>query len=131
MGANRRHRAEPYLEAWVRRRRLARETALWMEDHPLVLTPIAGMAAPLLDFDPMLGPQETAALFVAMRDVVWVPLLGLPAMALPSGMQIVERRFREPEAFAAVGAVLEALRPVEVAAEAERSQPSRPAAGRR
>lgn len=113
----------PYIEAWVRRRRVARETAEWMEDHPLVLTPVAGMAPPPLDFDHLLDPQATAALFDAMRNVVWVPLLGLPAVALPSGVQIVARRFHEREAIAAAGVVLRALGPVEIApaAHAQRS----------
>lgn len=109
----------PYIEAWVLRRRLARETAEWMEDHPLVLTPVAGMGPPPLDFDHLLGPQATAELFDAMRNVVWVPLLGLPAVALPSGVQIVARRFHEADALAAAGVVMRALGPVEIAAGAE------------
>lgn len=112
-------RVERYIEAWVHRRRLARETAGWMEDHPLVLTPVAGMSPPVLEFDHMLGPQATAALFDAMRNVVWVPLLGLPAVALPNGVQIVARRFHEAEALAAAGTVLRALGPVEIAAGAD------------
>jgi amidase len=112
-------RVEPYIEAWVQRRRLARETADWMEEHPLVLTPVAGMAPPPLDFDHLLGPEATAALFDAMRNVVWVPLLGLPAVALPSGVQIVARRYHEPEALAAADVVLSALGPVEIAAGAQ------------
>ncbi|HKO26853.1 MAG TPA: amidase family protein [Solirubrobacteraceae bacterium] len=109
-------RVEPYIEAWVHRRRLARETADWMEEHPLVLTPVAGMAPPRLDFDHLLDQEAIAALFDAMRNVVWVPLLGLPAVALPSGVQIVARRFHEAEALAAADVVLRALGPVEIAA---------------
>lgn len=112
-------RAEPYIEAWVHRRRLARETAEWMEEHALVLTPVAGMAPPPLDFDHLLGRDAIAALFTAMRNVVWVPLLGLPAVALPSGVQIVARRFHEAEALAAADVVLRTLGPVEIAAGAD------------
>ncbi len=46
---------EPYIDAWVERRRVARETAVWMEEHPLVLTPVAGHGhRPPLDFDHLL-----------------------------------------------------------------------------
>lgn len=98
-------RVEPYLEAWVQRRRIARETAVWMEDCQLVLTPIAGIAPPPLDFDRLIDDRDTATLFDAMRNVFWVPLLGLPAVALPNGVQIVARAYREGDALAAARAV--------------------------
>lgn len=50
-----------------------------------------------------------------MRDIVWVNLLSLPSVALPNGIQIVARRFREDEAFAAAGVAAEMLGPVTVA----------------
>jgi len=50
-----------------------------------------------------------------MRNVGWVNLLGLPSLALPNGIQIVARGFREAEALAAAEAVAGAVGPVEVA----------------
>jgi len=76
-----------------------------MEEHPLVVAPVAGMVPPPLDFDHYLSVDETRNLFDHMRDVVWVNLLSLPAVALPNGIQIVARRFHEAEAFAAAAHV--------------------------
>ena len=50
-----------------------------------------------------------------MRNVVWVNLLSLPGVALPNGIQIVARRFREAEALDAAEAVERALGPVKIA----------------
>jgi amidase len=86
-----------------------------MEEHPLVVAPVAGMPPPPLDFDQYLSDEETADLFAHMRNIGWVNLLGLPSIALPNGIQIVARRFREAEALAAAEAAAEALEPVEVA----------------
>lgn len=94
-----------YLHAFVERRAIAREMAQWMEQNPLVLAPVAGMAAPPLDFDHMLDERQTIDLFDHMRNVPWVNLLGLPSVALPNGIQIVARRFREAEAIQAAAAV--------------------------
>jgi amidase len=104
-----------YIGAWVERRRIVRETALWMEEHPLILSPVAGMPTPPLEFDHMLSSAQTADLVDRMRHAMWVPLLGLPGVALPTGLQIVARRHREDEALAAAGAVLDALGPIKVA----------------
>jgi amidase len=76
-----------------------------MEEHPLVVAPVAGMPAPPLDFDHYLSVDQTRDLFDHMRDVVWVNLLSLPSVALPNGIQIVARRFHEAEAFAAAAHV--------------------------
>jgi amidase len=96
-------RVDRYLSAVHKRRALARAAAAWMEDYPLVLAPVAGMSAPPLDYDELIGPEATRALFDRMRAVLWVNLLGLPAVALGNGAQIVGRRFHDR-------AVLEAAR---------------------
>ena len=98
-----------YTRSFAERRAVTHAVAAFMEEHPLIVAPVAGMQAPPLDFDHYLGPDETRDLFDRMRDVVWVNLLGLPSLALPNGIQIVARRFHEAEAFAAAAHV-----PIEV-----------------
>jgi amidase len=106
---------ERYIAAFAERRAIAREVALWMETHPIVLAPVAGMAAPPLDFDHFLDEAATRALFDTMRNVMWVNALSLPAIALPNGVQLVGRRFREDELFSAAAVVERALAPVTIA----------------
>jgi amidase len=96
---------DAYARTYVERRAVAQATAAFMEDHPLIVAPVAGMQAPLLEFDHYLDVDATRDLFDHMRDVVWVNLLSLPSVALPNGIQIVARRFREAEAFAAAAHV--------------------------
>lgn len=106
---------DAYIGAFVERRGIARQTAAWMEDHPLVLAPVAGMVAPPLDFDHFLDRARTAELFDHMRNIMWVNLLSLPGIALPNGIQIVARRFHEAQAFDAAAVVERALGPVAIA----------------
>jgi amidase len=113
-----------YVDAFAERRMIARETALWMESHPLVLAPVAGMAAPLLDFDHFLDEATTRTLFDTMRNVMWVNALSLPSIALPNGVQLVGRRFREDEIFAAAAVAERALEPVTIATPLALTAPS-------
>ncbi|MGH3320834.1 MAG: amidase [Streptosporangiaceae bacterium] len=108
-------RVSPYVDAWVERRAVVRETAAFMEEHPIVLTPIAGMPTPRLDFDHYLSREATQDLFDHMRSIGWVNLLGLPSVALPNGVQLVARRFHDDQALSVAAAVLERLGPVGVA----------------
>jgi amidase len=103
---------ERFIASFMERRACAREVAEWMEDYPLILAPVAGMETPPAEFDIWLSEDDTRVLFDTMRDVMWVNLLGLPSIALPNGMQIVARKFHEPDAFAAAGVVMEAVGPV-------------------
>ncbi|MFJ3494325.1 amidase [Streptomyces sp. NPDC086091] len=90
-----------YLAAWRERRALQGVLLEAMEKHPLVLAPVAGMPAPPLDFDSFIGREASVALLDRMRCVPWVNLFSLPGLALPNGIQIVGRRFAEPEVLAA------------------------------
>lgn len=124
-------RVEAYLEACVRRRRVVRETALWMEAYPLILAPVAGMAPPPLEFDHLLSPGATRQLFDQMRNAVWVPLLGLPAVSLPNGVQLVARRFHEEDALTAADAAMLSLGAVSVAHPEQLSEEAPSLAARR
>ena len=96
-----------------------------MEEHPLIVAPVAGMKAPGLDFDQYLDREATRDLFNHMRDVVWVNLLSLPSLALPNGIQLVARRFHEAEAAAAAAAIVNVCGSVEIAEPAPPPNDSR------
>lgn len=112
-------RTDAYVASFGERRAVAQAVGRFMADTPLVVAPVAGMPTPPLDFDHYLSVDATRDLFDHMRDVVWVNLLSLPSIALPNGIQIVARRFREGEALAAARVAAEALPPVSVAAPAQ------------
>lgn len=90
-----------YIDAWRERRDLQNILSAAMEDRPLILAPVAGMRAPLLDFDDHIGREASVRLLDKMRAVPWVNLFSLPSLALPNGIQIVGRRFRELDVLAA------------------------------
>jgi amidase len=104
-----------YIYSFMERRSIVRTTAQWMEQYPLVLAPVAGMTAPPLDFDHFLDRTQTTELFDKMRNVMWVNLLSLPSIALPTGIQIVARRFQEKEAFAVAAIVEKEIGPISIA----------------
>lgn len=101
--------ASAYIRGLGERRKIVREVAEWMETHPLVLCPVAGMPTPDMDFDHMLNREQTQSLFDSMRNIPWVNLLGLPSVALPNGIQIVARRFHESQALEAARAVQDVI----------------------
>jgi amidase len=104
-----------YGAAWLERRALQDRLVRFLEEYPLVVAPVAGMPTPLLDFDDHIGVEASDELFQRMRCVVWVNLFGLPGLALPNGIQLVTRRFHEPDLLAAAVAIEPLLPPVEVA----------------
>jgi amidase len=112
-----------YVLAQMERRAVLREVAAFMEEYPLVLAPVAGMTAPPLDFDHMLDESGTRALVDKMRSVPWVNLLGVPAVALGNGAQIVARRFHDRDALNAARAALsDPVRVVEAAEQVRGAQ---------
>jgi amidase len=113
--AERGERVADYVAAQVERRAVAREVAAFMERYPLVLAPVAGMSAPPLDFDHLLSAEATRELMDRMRSVPWVNLLGVPAVAVGNGAQIVARRFRDRDALAAAKAAAGATPETELA----------------
>lgn len=97
---------EQYLDRWSERSAIVREAVEWMDEFPLVVAPIAGQAGPpALDFDEQLSMAEMGRLVDRMRNCLWPPLLGLPAVALPTGVQLVGRPHRDEEVLAAAAAV--------------------------
>jgi amidase len=104
-----------YSAAWLERRALQDRLVRFLEEYPLVVAPVAGMPTPPLDFDDHIGVEASAELFQRMRCVMWVNLFGLPGLALPNGIQLVTRRFHEPDLLAAAAAIEPLLPPVEVA----------------
>jgi amidase len=104
-----------YLAAWGERRALQQVLLEAMAEYPLILAPVAGMPAPLLDFDDHIGREASVALLDQMRCVPWVNLFSLPSLALPNGIQIVGRRFDELTVLAAGRAAERHLPRVEIA----------------
>jgi amidase len=87
----------------------------WMQDRPLILAPIAGMRRPPIDYDLWLSGEQTRELFDRMRNVVLVNSMGLPAVALANGVQIIGRPHHDEQAVQAADAAMAALGPVAVA----------------
>jgi amidase len=67
------------------------------------------MPTPPFEFDHFLSAEGMESLFAHHRNLVWVNCLGLPAVAVPDGVQVIARRFREDEALAAAAVIERAL----------------------
>ena len=113
-----------YMKALAERTRLIREWNLFLDRVPLVLAPIASQPVYRQGFD-IESAERTAALWRECATMMAVPVLGLPAVAvptgvvdgLPTGVQIVGPRFREDLCLAAAEAIearADALTPVDV-----------------
>ena len=91
-----------YMKALAERSRLVREWTLFMERVPLVLAPICSEPVYEQGFD-IESAARTAALWRECATMMAVPVLGLPAVAVPTGLadgmpmgvQIIGPRFRE------------------------------------
>ena len=101
-----------YMKSLAERARLIREWTLFLDRVPLVLAPICSEPVYRQGFD-IESAERTAALWRECATMMAVPVLGLPAMAvptgvvdgLPMGVQIVGPRFREDLCLAAGEAI--------------------------
>jgi amidase len=104
--------AVSYMKSLAERTRLIREWTLFLERVPLVLTPISSEPVYEQGFD-IESAERTARLWRECATMMAVAVLGLPAMAvptgiangLPTGVQIVGARFREDLCLAAAEAI--------------------------
>jgi amidase len=105
--------AEGYLRGIAERTRMMRAWSVFLDEHPLVVTPFLMRPAFPWDYDAR-GFAQTKDLFEAGMYSHGMNYLGLPAgvvpiglvEGLPAGVQIVSRRFRED-------AILDAMAVVE------------------
>jgi amidase len=109
--------------AYAERQGLAREWGEWMLQTPLVLAPPVAHPPFEVGYD-LSGPEAVLDLLAQMRMIAPVNLLGLPAAAvpagvengLPQGVQVVGPRFREDlclDAAEAIESALGTLAPVD------------------
>lgn len=115
--------APAYMRALSERAGLVREWNLFLDRVPLVLSPISSEPVYAHGFDVESGAR-TAALWRECSTMMAVPVLGLPAMAVPTGLagglpmgiQLIAARFREDvclEAAEAVEARAGAITPID------------------
>jgi amidase len=101
-----------YMKSLAERTALIREWTLFLDRVPLVLAPICSEPVYRQGFD-IESVARTAALWRECATMMAIPVLGLPAMAvptgavdgLPMGVQIVGQRFREDLCLAAGEAI--------------------------
>jgi amidase len=101
-----------YMKSLAERTRLIREWALFLDRVPLVLTPVCSEPIYEQGFD-IESAARTASLWRECATMMAIPVLGLPAVAvptgavdgLPMGVQIVGPRFREDLCLAAAEAI--------------------------
>ena len=104
--------AESHLRALAERTRLVREWNLFLARTPLVLTPVCTELPYAHGFD-VESAARTMRVWQEAATLMAVPVLGLPAMAVPTGVadglpvgvQLVGPRFREDLTLAAAEAI--------------------------
>jgi amidase len=103
-----------YIGAFGRRASILREWLLFFERHPLLLMPVSCELPLPVDFDQQ-GDAAVAHMMTAHHPLLAVSVLGLPGLAVPTGLaddvpvgvQLVASRFREDVCLAA-GEIIEA-----------------------
>jgi amidase len=104
--------ANGYMIGAAERTRMTRQWSVFLDDHPLVLTPFLMRPTFPWNYDAQ-GFEQTKDLFDAAIYSYGINYLGLPAGVvpvglvdgLPAGIQIVGRRFREDLVLDAMAAV--------------------------
>ncbi|MEB7505769.1 amidase [Arthrobacter koreensis] len=116
---------QTYGGAWAQRAVIAAAWERFQSEYPVILGPVSARRMPEIGFD-LSGPEATTELWRAHRLLVTVNFLGLPSVAvptgldedsLPTGVQLIGRRNGEHIALAAardVEAALGTLTPVDV-----------------
>jgi amidase len=116
---------EAYGGAWAQRSVVAAAWERFQAEYPVVLGPVSTERMPAIGFD-LSGPEATTRLWRSHRLLVTVNFLGLPSVALPtgldeddlpSGVQLIGPRNGEHVALAAardVEAALGTITPVDV-----------------
>jgi amidase len=105
-----------YMKALAERTRLIRDWTMFMDRVPLVLAPVCSEPVYAQGFD-VESATRTAALWRECSTMMAVPVLGLPAIAvptgiadgLPMGVQLIGPRFREDACLDAAAAIEQCL----------------------
>jgi amidase len=106
-----------YIKAFGRRATILREWLLFLDRFPLLLMPVSSLRPVPLDYDQE-GDAAVARMLTAHHPMLAISMLGLPALAAPTGqtegipvgVQLVAGRFREDVCFSAAE-VIEARSP--------------------
>ncbi|MGL4255736.1 MAG: amidase [Microbacterium sp.] len=77
--------AAEYASAWARRAPIAAEWRRFQREYTIVLGPVQSTGTPPVDFD-LGGPDAATAAWRALALTVTVNFLGLPAVAVPGGV---------------------------------------------
>lgn len=104
--------ADEHLKALARRTTLQRDWWRFLDRVPLVLAPVSAAPPYAAGFD-VESPERTRRVWAECSTMMAVPVLGLPAVAvptgvadgLPAGVQIVGPRFREDACLDAAAAI--------------------------